>query len=539
MMDSPDTEGIVNQSFERALENNEAETDSRADQDILDSTERTPLLTSGALYTPREILNSSTTQRSFRNTNSYIARLAYYSNLRLPENALAVPPHIAAQYLVLPQSQQLKEGGRQSSLVTIFAIWNTMMGTSMLSMAWGLQQSGFILGLGLLIGMGLVCCYTANRIVRAQYHVPRGVVIFEFPDICRVFLGKWAETTAGIFGLLTFFGAMLVYWTLLSTFLLNIGDFIHIQATTNETIEFFTKDVLCSNSSSSLDAADISNFETFWNAKTVPLYLIVIIMPLLNMKDAVIFTKFNSLGTISVAFITVLTTVKMSLWGVNWSNDPVSEHYVELANGKFPSLMGMLCLAYSIHSAIITLLKNNARQENNSRDLAIGFSLVALTYTFVGTMVFISFPLSKNCIDQNFIKNLTSYDGMAIIARFFLFLQMSTVFPLLAFLFRVNFLYVLFKVQDFPGYSKVIALNMITIGICAIIAIFYPNVGDIIGWSGAISGLVYVFLLPCLVNISIRKMRRIITPKYYILQYSLIFLGVFILGAKIATAITG
>ena len=116
--------------------------------DILESTERTPLITSGALYTPRDILSSSTTQRSWRNTNSYIARLAYYSNLRLPENALAVPPHVAAQYLVLPQSQKLKEGGRQSSLVTIFAIWNTMMGTSMLSMAWGLQQSGFILGIG-------------------------------------------------------------------------------------------------------------------------------------------------------------------------------------------------------------------------------------------------------------------------------------------------------------------------------------------------------------------------------------------------------
>jgi sodium-coupled neutral amino acid transporter 9 len=70
--------------------------------------------------------------------------------LRLPENSLAVPPHIAAQYLVFPQSQQkaFQEGGRQSSLVTIFAIWNTMMGTSMLSMAWGLQQSGFLLGLG-------------------------------------------------------------------------------------------------------------------------------------------------------------------------------------------------------------------------------------------------------------------------------------------------------------------------------------------------------------------------------------------------------
>lgn len=32
MMDSPDTEGIVNQAFERALEINEAEPDFRADQ---------------------------------------------------------------------------------------------------------------------------------------------------------------------------------------------------------------------------------------------------------------------------------------------------------------------------------------------------------------------------------------------------------------------------------------------------------------------------------------------------------------------------
>ena len=161
-----------------------------------------------------------------------------------------------------------------------------------------------------MIGMGLVCCYTANRIVRAQYHAPRGVVIFEFPDICRVFLGKWAETTAGVFGLLTFFGAMMVYWTLLSTFLLNIGEFIHIQATTNETIEFLTKDVLCSQSMQA--SGNVTEFEKYWNDKTVPLYLIVLIMPLLNMKDAVVFTKFNSLGTISVAFITILTIVKVT-----------------------------------------------------------------------------------------------------------------------------------------------------------------------------------------------------------------------------------
>ena len=108
-----------------------------------------------------------------------------------------------------------------------------MMGTSMLSMSWGLQQSGFLLGLVLIIGLGMITFYTANRVLRSQYHVPRNVVVFEFGDIAKHFLGRWAELMAGIFGLLSFVGALLAYWTLMSTFLLNIGDFIHQQVTLN------------------------------------------------------------------------------------------------------------------------------------------------------------------------------------------------------------------------------------------------------------------------------------------------------------------
>ena len=91
------------------------------------------------------------------------------------------------------------------------------------------KQSGFILGLCLIIGLGCITNYTATRVLRSQYHVPRNVVVFEFPDICRVFLGKWAEILAGVFGVITLLGALLAYWTLMSTFLYNIGEFIHLQ----------------------------------------------------------------------------------------------------------------------------------------------------------------------------------------------------------------------------------------------------------------------------------------------------------------------
>lgn len=47
----------------------------------------------------------------------------------------------------------------------------------------------------------------------------------------------------------------------------------------------------------SVDAASESLYEQIWNLHTtVPLFLILIIGPLVNFKSATFFTKFNSLG---------------------------------------------------------------------------------------------------------------------------------------------------------------------------------------------------------------------------------------------------
>ena len=120
------------------------------------------------------------------------------------------------------------------------------------------------------------------------------------------------------------------------------------------------------------------------------------------------------------------------------------------------------------------LIKN--KSEFFISDLRLGYFLVGLTYTFIGGLFFISYPEKKGCIDQNFINNLETNDLMAVIARFFLFFQLSTVFPLLMFLFRTQSLYVLFKISDYPGLLKVMGLNLCAMAICALIAIVYPQV---------------------------------------------------------------
>ena len=91
------------------------------------------------------------------------------------------------------------------------------------------QTLNIISGLLLIVGVGMMTLYTANRVTRSQYHVPRSVTVFEFPDVCRHFLGPAGELIAGIFGVLSFLGALLAYWVYMSQFLLSIGEFIHGQ----------------------------------------------------------------------------------------------------------------------------------------------------------------------------------------------------------------------------------------------------------------------------------------------------------------------
>jgi len=51
---------------------------------------------------------------------------------------------------------------------------------------------------------------------------------------------------------------------------------------------------------------------------------------------------------------------------------------------------------------------------------------------------------------QNFLNNFSSGDIMAFVARIFLFFQMTTVFPLLMFIFRIQVFCAVFR-NVYPG----------------------------------------------------------------------------------------
>lgn len=108
-------------------------------------------------------------------------------------------------------------------------------------------------------------------------------------------------------------------------------------------------------------------FEKYWNlGLTVPIYLALLLFPLICLKSATFFTKFNALGTVSVFYIVTFVIIKASQWGIHVEfTDTSSPFFVPLIRSNFPALSGMLALALYLHNCVVSIMKNNRHQSNN------------------------------------------------------------------------------------------------------------------------------------------------------------------------------
>ncbi|CAH1992873.1 unnamed protein product [Acanthoscelides obtectus] len=412
-----------------------------------------------------------------------------------------------------------KEG--EDRLICRFAIWNTTMGSSLLAMAWGVVRTGFFPAVIIMLAISGLCLYTTH--VLLSVNKKHGIISsnFEVPELCRLLLGKWAEVMARIFSMIVLIGADIVYWILMSNFLYNFVSFVYDAFHGNSTEEM-TNAVLCpKNIVLNLNTTYVFNpsmenstFYNIWDLySTVPVILAVIMFPLLNFKSPTFFTKFNSLGTISVTYLLIFVAIKSFSWGPHMQS--WSEEWTLKAT--FPSLTGMLSMSYFIHNIIITIMRHNRHQEKNGRDLTIAFSLITFTYLFIGVVFYVGFPLAKTCIEDNLLNNFSKRDTLTLISRLLLLFQLFTVFPLITYMLRQDILTNLngiFKLDSTFGYTKIMCINFVVVLTCIMFACFLPRIGTLIRYTGALSGLVYIFLLPSLLQMaSLKKDDRLTAPK--------------------------
>lgn len=510
---------------------------------------------------PRNIVDDDPQERVSAEAAILNSRVHYYGRLTGSSDRLLSPPnhvipHPEEIYIYSPLGTAFKVSGsdgavKNPSIITIFAIWNTMMGTSILSIPWGIKQAGFTLGILILILIGLLmlyCCYIVLKSPKAIPYVDTSE--WEFPDVCRYYFGKFGQWSSLVFSMVSLIGAMVVYWVLMSNFLFNTGQFIynyvhHVNVSDSEFGTNGSDRVVCPypnmdpgenltlstliSGGGNQTAGD--SFEHWWSkTNTIPLYLIILLLPLLCFRSAAFFARFTFLGTISVIYLITLVTIKAVRLGFHlefhWFDS--TQFFVPEFRVLAPQLTGVLTLAFFIHNCIITLMKNNRNQENNVRDLSVAYLLVGVTYLYVGVLIFAAFPsppLSKDCIEPNFLDNFPSSDVMVFVARAFLLFQMITVYPLLGYLVRVQMMGQIFG-NHYPSFFHVLALNILIVGSGVLMAKFYPNIGSIIRFSGATCGLALVFVFPALVHMISQKRQGTLSWPSAVFHSFLIVLGV-------------
>jgi sodium-coupled neutral amino acid transporter 9 len=431
---------------------------------------------------------------------------------------------------------QKVEGGNSSSLTTILAIWNCIMGSSLLSMPWAFEKAGFAQTIFIMIFSGVTCYYTAYLCIKAaekalgKSEKTKGPQLPEFQAVCHYYLGPWGERAALLAADVIVLGALTVYYVLMSKFLFGFGMSVYElkNMDKNTTVKPFVDDLTCVNwmeygnatgigeeAVSNGNAVDLkASFSDYYHVnKSIPLYILFVLI-LCCIKDVSFFNRASAAGAFTVFAIFFAAFWKAGFWGisdnVSFQFEPNGKnsdnmHYIKqfdvVGTGALP---GILSMAYFIHSAVTTMMRDNKDQSKNARDLGIAYFLVFATYTILGLVFYLAYPGWKGCITDMFIDNFDKREWIAPTMHILMFFRILSIYPLLTYFIRVqNFS--LFLGTEWPGYTKVFIVNACIVAVGCCCAMFYDKIGDVIRYAGSFCAMIYMYFLPCIVKLIQQK----------------------------------
>ena len=193
----------------------------------------------------------------------------------------------------------------------------------------------------------------------------------------------------------------------------------------------------------------------------------------------------------------------------DWSGENPVRTLV-LFNLNFSPLIGMLCVAYNLHHLGLPIVKTHRYPEKVSRDVFITYSLVFLTYATVGIFGYIGFTglyfntyyaeHGDNRIDQN-CMNMYAYDNiLAFILRICIFTLVFFSYPMVNFVARKALLNLFFRKENVSHLCECSFNFMICIP-PLMFALFYPNIGKLLAYIGAVTGFVCQYCFPIFVHL--------------------------------------
>jgi sodium-coupled neutral amino acid transporter 9 len=359
-----------------------------------------------------------------------------------------------------------KEERNQSSLVTIFSLWNTMMGSSLLALPWGFSQAGIGAGMAVLIVIGLICFYTCYLFIKNASKFNG-----DFIELCKLHTGRFGEALSALISIMVLVGALISYGILMT-------DSLHTVV----------------NTFRSIGAGSEVPDDDFWNEKMAAGVVAVLVFPFANFKTVGVLLKLATFGLFCVLYnIGFFVYCSLFVEKVHFDSVPIIEQ-------KFYYLAGLLLLSFFIHNCVLSLVKQNKNQKNNARDLGIAYLLTGFCYSLVGGVVYLAYH--NDTIPQDFLNFYSHKDIGATIGRIAILMQLITVYPVLAFVIRSQFFsWLKFEEPNYPGFFPVLLLNFVLVATSTLFAMFYPNIGTVLRFVGSAAGLWFVFVLPIYIHL--------------------------------------
>jgi len=382
-------------------------------------------------------------------------------------------------------------GQRQNSIAFICTVCSSMMGSTLMTLPWAFERAGLVASLIMISIVGVVSYYMCFLILHW------GCGDFEdFSELCNHYLGTWSRHVANATSVGTCIGVCATYHVLMATTLqsvvLSIGDIMHTDW------NFF-----CCGS---------ENFEYFISSVIIGLC----VFPLTSLRNLSWLMTLGSYGGISIVYNCIFI---VSSAAAGW---PHVDHH-SAAGVKFVGnladvgvFFGTLGMSLFVHSVLLNVSSRHREFRSGAatvkRDVGIAYTVAVLSYIAVGILPALCFELGSQQYER--IKNgqlpqniLLAYDDSSVgglIGRVTLLLQLLTVYPIVANVVRGQLFTSVMGIR-WPGWRLAFVYSVGLVAFTTAISSVYPHPGNVVGYVGVYTAIVYMLALPMLVHVTARK----------------------------------